>query len=269
MDLERLSKHQIILLTLLVSFVTSIATGIVTVTLVNQAPPAVTRTINQIVEHTIQTVTPTPQGVAAVTTQKTIVVKDDDLVAQTIANLQKSIIRITAKGSNDLVARGILVDAHGTALTDKSALEASGAQAFEAILQNGTRVAAVVLPTKASSTPFIVLSLAIGTSSGTAPAALGNILKVRLGQSVIRIGGKGVDSVGEGVVAMLPEIQTDPFIEASVQSLAPGSVLATRFGEVIGITTTASLTQSSNMYSTAVIPALAPKVSETKQQTKP
>ena len=36
--MENLTKPQIILLTLLVSFVTSIATGIVTVALMNQAP---------------------------------------------------------------------------------------------------------------------------------------------------------------------------------------------------------------------------------------
>ena len=50
MDLEKLSKFQIVLLTLLVSFVTSLVTGIVTVTLVNQAPPTMTQSIYKVIE---------------------------------------------------------------------------------------------------------------------------------------------------------------------------------------------------------------------------
>ena len=103
MDLEHLTKHQIVLLTLLVSFVTSIATGIVTVSLVNQAPPSVTRTINQIVEHTVERVVPATQGAGTaaskpqtLVTEKTIVVKDDDLAAQAVAcierHLQQSLV---------------------------------------------------------------------------------------------------------------------------------------------------------------------------------
>ena len=53
MDLEKLSKFQIVLLTLLVSFMTSLVTGIVTVTLVNQAPPAMTQSIYKVIEKAI------------------------------------------------------------------------------------------------------------------------------------------------------------------------------------------------------------------------
>lgn len=257
MDLERLTKHQIILLTLLVSFVTSIATGIVTVTLVNQAPPAVSRTINQIVEHTIQTVIPTRPGTSTVTTEHTIVVKDDDLVAQTIANLQKSIIRITAKGSDDLIARGVIIDGRGTALTDKKALDDARADSFEAILADGKRVPLVVTNAKATTTPIAILSLSVGTSTGFSPAVIGDIQKVRLAQSVLRIGGKGVDAVGVGVVAMLPTPQSG-LIEASIQSSTPGSVLATSFGQVIGITTTDSIAEGPDFYSVAPIAAAKP-----------
>ena len=46
-----LSKQQLILLALLVSFVTSLATGIFTVSLMSQAPQEVVQTINNVVER--------------------------------------------------------------------------------------------------------------------------------------------------------------------------------------------------------------------------
>ena len=53
MEMEKLNKSQIVLLTLLVSFVTLIATGVVTVSLMDQAPPAIAQTVNRIVERTV------------------------------------------------------------------------------------------------------------------------------------------------------------------------------------------------------------------------
>ena len=113
MDVEHLTKHQIVLLTLLVSFVTSIATGIVTVSLMDQAPPSVTRTINQIVERTVEKVVPAAvtsasQGAAAamVTKETTVVVKNDDLVAQSIAKVQKGIVRIVSLNDRTVLRGG-------------------------------------------------------------------------------------------------------------------------------------------------------------------
>lgn len=58
MEMKDLNKSQLILLALLISFVASIAASIATVTLLQQAPPGVTQTINRIVEKTIETVVP-------------------------------------------------------------------------------------------------------------------------------------------------------------------------------------------------------------------
>ncbi len=237
MDLEQLTKHQILLLTLLVSFVTSMATGIVTVALMDQAPEGVTRVINQIVERTVETVTPSTQGAAVVTTEKTVVVKQDDLIVSSIAAVQKSVVRIVASGGNQLITRGVVIDSKGTAATDSKALAASGAEKFEAILFSGERVPLTVRAGTATTSAIAIVDLAVGTSTGFAPAAFADSAKLTLGQSIMRIGGVGSDIVGEGVIAALASDDDPDVIQASVSSATPGSVLLTIFGEVIGIAT--------------------------------
>ncbi len=59
MEIKDLNKSQLILLTLLVSFVVSIATGITAVSLMQQLPSA-TKVINRVIERTINNVTTAP-----------------------------------------------------------------------------------------------------------------------------------------------------------------------------------------------------------------
>jgi len=56
MDIKELNKTQLILLTLLITFVVSIATGIVTVTLMQQMPKSATQTITNVIQRTIERV---------------------------------------------------------------------------------------------------------------------------------------------------------------------------------------------------------------------
>ena len=104
MDIEQLSKSQIVLLTLLVSFVTSIATGIVTVSLMEKAPPLIAQTVNRIVEHTVQTVVPAASGQAAatvVTQEKTIVVHESEQISKAVEKIAPSLVRLYAREAGD------------------------------------------------------------------------------------------------------------------------------------------------------------------------
>lgn len=58
MDIKDLNKQQLLLLAILLSFVVSLATGITTVTLMDQAPKSVTQTITKIVKQTVEKVAP-------------------------------------------------------------------------------------------------------------------------------------------------------------------------------------------------------------------
>lgn len=96
MDLEHLTKKQIILLTLLVSFVTSIATGIVSVSLMQQMPAPVTQTINRVVERTLERVVEKKtdaQGVVT-TKEKTVVVKETDLISAAVQAAMPSLVSV-------------------------------------------------------------------------------------------------------------------------------------------------------------------------------
>ncbi|MBI2631105.1 hypothetical protein HYW73_02735 [Candidatus Nomurabacteria bacterium] len=58
MDIKDLNKSQLILLAVLLSFITSIATGITTVTLMQQAPASVTVPVTRIIRETVEKVVP-------------------------------------------------------------------------------------------------------------------------------------------------------------------------------------------------------------------
>lgn len=68
MDIKELDKKQLILLVLLITFVVSIATGIITVSLMKQMPTSVPQTINNVIQRTIEKVTTVE--VPAVDTEK-------------------------------------------------------------------------------------------------------------------------------------------------------------------------------------------------------
>lgn len=239
MDLEELTKTQIILLVLLVSFVTSIATGIVTVSLLEQAPSAVTQTVNQVIERTVQTVVP-DTGTQIITKETTVVVKEDDLVTKSIADSFDKIGRVheTAATSSPVVALGSLLGS-GTLVTDS--VVGSGMHAVD--LGGDTFFYLV-----SESYPDIgVVTMA---ATGTAPTGAFKTVSmdsVRLGQTVIGLYGRSERRVAIATVAGNSQIATVGTGEKKVPvrsldttiavTLSPGTPLVNAFGDLAGIST--------------------------------
>ncbi len=257
MDLEELNKTQIILLTLLVSFVTSIATGIVTVSLMSQAPQGITQTVNRIVERTVERVVDasTSGQKPQPTTEKTVIVKDDDAAADSITKVQNSIIRLVAKGEPDsaFYARGVVIDANGVAITSSGVIDSTVSS--EVILASGARVPfAVRKPAEGQSVVVLDLDMKAATSTKLSAATLADVSKVRLGQSVLLISGKVRDTIGQGVVAALPtsgDSSRAPYIEVTVNGTTPGAILINIFGEIIGMVTADAIAVDSGLYTPA------------------
>ncbi len=103
--MEELNKNQIVLLTLLVSFITSIATGIVTVSLMDQSPQGVTQTINQVIERTVERVGPAPAATGAVK-EVPLVITGEDLLIKAINQAAGGVVHIEAdSNSSNRVAK--------------------------------------------------------------------------------------------------------------------------------------------------------------------
>ena len=268
MDIERLSKVQIVLLTLLVSFVTSIATGIVTVSLMDQAPPSVEQTVNRVIERTVQTVVPSGQSAASVVTQeKTVVVKESDLISQSVGKVTPSIVRLyTSDATNPIfLGLGVVLDASGTVAVDGSALGESADGVVE--LSDGTHTRAFVT-SRDASTGIAYLTTATSTIEGKTPVWNPVALSgehATLGETVVMLAGNTVARIADGIVtALIPATGSTPQIidtGISRDSIMDGSPLVDTGGNLVGLSTGVARETSPSGFipASALMPASAPK----------
>ena len=132
--MEDLNKTQLILLVLLICFVTSIATGIITTTLLSEAPVSVTQTINRVVERTIETVAPENS------TAKYVLSADDKKLLEAVNRAISVSVEIKEKGSatSSPSILGIIVSEDG--LIVASAKGITNSSTYVAILPSDTIV---------------------------------------------------------------------------------------------------------------------------------
>lgn len=276
MDIEDLSKVQIILLVLLVSFVTSIATGIVTVSLLAQAPPAVTQTINHIIQRTVEAVAPTTGSTGGQTTtvkETTVVVKEDDLVTSSITSSFQDVgvIHDTSASSSPVVALGTLI-AGGIIITDASAV--TDGDHYITFPATSTVYS---VKNRLSEVGIAVMSPKFGNPSGGFHIA--DTASVKLGQSVIALSSVTGSRVGIGSVTArytlghIDDDGDDVSIRAIDTSItgktAVGAPLINVTGDVIGVATSISQGADGGVGTFVSLSDLAPLFLGVKGTTTP
>jgi len=217
MELEKLTKTQIVLLTLFVSFVTSIATGITTVTLMDQAPPGITNTISKVVQTTIERVV--PNETQGANTVKTVVVKEEDLIATAVENNKQSHVylslALTEKKkegeqqedilkSGAFVAEGFIVSGDGLIVADSALV--SDKEKLVATLSDGT-VLPVQVVIRDEVKGLVLLALPRGDKEIT-HVNLANSDSIKLGEVVVTLGGTDNLRILTGIVSRL-DMKTD------------------------------------------------------------
>lgn len=249
MDIEKLTKSQIVLLTLLVSFVTSIATGIVTVSLMQQAPPSVAETVDRVIENTIETVATSSksQSAAAVISQKTVIVNEADLIAQSVQQVSPSIVRIYSSDQTQFLGLGVILNASGTVATDIGALD--GASHASVLLSSGTQVNSTVTLRDQSSGLMLLTPDSATSSAKWVPATLVQS-DPKLGAVVVAMSGQKSNVIAQGLVTQIdpagaganaPEIFVT---DIGPSSILPGSPIIDTNGNVVGVSTGVSRASS-------------------------
>lgn len=247
--MEHLTRVQIVLLTLFVSFVSSMATGIVVVTLMQQAPEPVLQTITNVVEKTIEKAVPTIVEKPG----KTVVVKDEDLVIAAIERNTKSVVAFSAPGAEGGVLSagvGVVVSSDGLVITDKANFN----NGLLTTTVNGVKYILEIVE-RGDDSPLVLGKLIPQSSSATStpaavftPVTFGSPGVLKVGQTAIVIGGRDGRTVTTGFINRFDTHTTTNKDTKEETTLLDNIGLSTRFagtsngapiitlsGEVVGI----------------------------------
>lgn len=247
--MEHLTRVQIVLLTLFVSFVSSMATGIVVVTLMQQAPEPVLQTITNVVEKTIEKAVPTIVEKPG----KTVVVKDEDLVIAAIERNTKSVVAFSAPGAEGgsiSAGVGVVVSSDGLVITDKANFD----NGLLSTTVNGVKYILEIVESGEDS-PLVLGKLIPQVSSATStpattftPVTFGSPGVLKVGQTTIVIGGRDGRTVTTGFINRFDTHTTTNKDTKEETTLLDNIGLSTRFagtsngapiitlsGEVVGI----------------------------------
>ena len=240
--MEDLTKHQLILIVLLVTFVTSIATGIITFTLLSEAPVEITQNINRVVERTIERVVPTEGKPEKVVT--TVVINEEDRVLEAIAKNEKSIVRLKtlgADGSEVVTGLGLVVSSDGVIVADLRSYSNSSSYSILFYDDRTYPIGKVFVDDKLGLV-FIKTNISQGESPKYTfyPSTFGNSDGLKIGQSLVSISGRDSNAASIGRIFQLSFAEdkktiTNILSDIKITKSHPGSPVLNLSSEVVGL----------------------------------
>ncbi|HYD93385.1 MAG TPA: hypothetical protein VEB18_02960 [Candidatus Paceibacterota bacterium] len=220
MDIEDLSKSQLLLLTILVNFVVSIATGVMTISLLDEAPTTVTQTVNRIVDHTIETVT----------TQVPVIGSSEDkaptteelLTAAIAANVART-VTLSRAGTSGMLATGVFLPDARAVVSVSDDLPA----VVKVTFSDGTEAEATRTGKEGGLVRYV---FAADAALPQAPSAnLTDSSALKQGQTVI-----GLSSDRSAVTSIISRIDENG-IYAVLPGVPQGAAIVNLSGSVVGI----------------------------------
>ena len=229
--MENLTRAQLILLVLLVSFITSLVTGIVTVSLVSQNPASPVQTIQRVIERSVGASTPIIENLPA--TQEELIIKlvknvspaavsvvatkDIPVIEQYFINPFEGdeffqqflppdflVPQFRQKGTEKRqisAGTGFFVSGDGMLVTNKHVVEDREAE-YSVIMNDGKKLSAKVL----ARDPVQDIAILKVEGEKFTFVPLGNSDKLEVGQTVVAIGnalGEFQNTVSVGVISGL------------------------------------------------------------------
>jgi hypothetical protein len=230
--MEDLTKQQLILLALLISFVTSLATGIFTVSLMSQAPQGVVQSIGQVVEKTIER--------AVSQSANTSSAQDNNVnnASHALSTIMNSIVRLHAIG-DESYSLGIVVGQNGVILTDRSALKDNVAT-YEAVSSNGNMTSISIVQSQLNGdVVFLAPTVTMKSSRSVGLPAIIATTTI-LGQDVFSLSlvGTSTPVLSQGIVTTIGGITNADYLVSTnipLSSVISGSPLFNNKGEIIAI----------------------------------
>jgi hypothetical protein len=261
MDIKELNKTQLILLAVLLSFVTSIATGITTVTLMQQAPASFTAPVNRVVQQTVDKI----EQVEGKTITQTVVVKEEDLVVDAIAKNSTAVFSITKEVQNPdsstsevSAGRGFAVSADGTVVADATLVPD---KEVYYVKNDSGKFKADFVSTNKNGFSFLKVGDPVNGTDKlvfTVPA-FGDLTKMKIGQQVLLSGGTVTSSIFVGLNA-------NKGIDLNVSKSNIGGLVLDLDGNALGIALSGDTTSFASIKSITDALTASSSSSPTKAQ---
>lgn len=229
--MDDLNNSQVILLAILVSFVTSMATGITTVSLMQEAPVNVTQTITRVVERTVEKVIPGSTTVKEVSK----VISVDDLVVEAVKKASPSVVTLYSTQSTSTQA-GFFVSSSYVVTIDTGDHSDS---AYVLKDKDGASIALKFVKSDAQSRLAVYTPLLPSGTKSSFPPLTFSKGEASLGQTSIALAtdGSGDRVLSVGIITNVEGSTTTPQTIRSnaITSASVGGPLIDIHGELIGV----------------------------------